>query len=65
MQASDRFTPRALLNRTMLTIEVTPSELFRLVRSLEAEAMAAIEEGKDDYADFVLRRVAELREAGR
>jgi hypothetical protein len=65
MQVSDRFAPRALLLRTMVTVELTSSELYRLIKSLEIEAEAAIENGQDDYADFLLRRVAELREAGR
>lgn len=65
MQATDRFVPRALLLRTMVMVELTSSELHRLIKSLEIEAEAAIENGQDDYADFVLRRVAELREAGR
>ncbi len=56
--ARDRFTPRALLHRS-------PSELYRLIRSLEAEAVAAAEIGLDDYGDYLFRRVAELREAGR
>jgi hypothetical protein len=46
----------------MITIAVTPSEVHRLVLSLEAEAMAAIDDGKDDYAYFLLRPCAELRE---
>jgi hypothetical protein len=56
---------RALLDRQQIEIAVSPSELHRLVRALENEAMAAIEDGKDDYADYLLRRVAELREAAR
>jgi hypothetical protein len=46
----------------MITVEVSPSELHRLIRSIEAEA---IEDGRDDYGDFLLTRAAQLREAGR
>jgi hypothetical protein len=60
-----QFAPRALPDRKKIPIEVTPFELHRLIRSIEAEAMAAIDEGKDGYADFLFVRVAELREAGR
>jgi hypothetical protein len=59
------FAPRALLVRRLITVELTPAELHRLVRSIEADALAAIEDGKNDYADFLFRRVAQLREAGR
>jgi hypothetical protein len=62
---TDRFAPRALLRRQFITIDVTASELYRLIRALEAEAEEAIASGLDDYADFLIRRVAELREAGR
>ena len=61
----DRTASRALLVRPTITLEITPSELFRLIRSLEVEALAAADIGLDDYADFLLRRCAELREAGR
>jgi hypothetical protein len=59
------FAPRALLVRPLIRLEVTPSELHRFIRMLEAEAVAELGEGRDDYADFLLRRVAELREASR
>lgn len=65
MPSSDRCAPRALLVRPLITLDVTPSELHRLVRSIEADALTAIDEGKDDYADYLLRRCAELREAAR
>jgi hypothetical protein len=65
MPTTDHFPPRALLHRPLIPIELTPSELYRLIRSLEVEALSANDEGKDDYADYLLRRVAELREAGR
>jgi hypothetical protein len=61
----DRFAPRALLVRPRVAVELTAAELYRLIRSLEAEAVAAAEIGMDDYADFLFRRIAELREAGR
>jgi hypothetical protein len=62
MREADASAPRALLNRLLVPVELTPSELHRLVRALETEAVAAIDDGKDDYADYLLRRV-ELREA--
>jgi hypothetical protein len=65
MGATDRTAPRALLRRSMISVEVSPSELHRLIRSIEAEAVEAIEDGRDDYGDFLLRRVAELRESSR
>jgi hypothetical protein len=65
MDSLDRFAPRALLHRSLISVELTASELHRLIRSLEAEATAAAEFGLDDYADFLFRRVAELREASR
>lgn len=61
----DHPAPRALLVRSLISVEITPSELYRLIRSLEDEALVAIEDGRDDYADFLFRRIAELREAGR
>ena len=61
----DRTAPHALLVRSLISVELTASELHRLIRSLEVTALAAADIGLDDYADFVFRRVAELREAGR
>jgi hypothetical protein len=57
--------PRALLARPLIPVDLTASELHRLIRCLEAEAVAAAEVGMDDYADFLFRRVAELRETAR
>jgi hypothetical protein len=57
--------PRALLVRRLIAVEITPAELHRLVLSLETDALTAIDDGRDDYADYLLRRCAELREAGR
>jgi hypothetical protein len=65
LSPADRFAPRAQLVRSLILVELTASELYRLIRSLEAEAVAAADIGMDDYADFLFRRVAELREAGR
>ena len=59
------FAPRALLHRRLILVELTPSEHHKLIQLLEAEAEQAIADGLDDFADFVLRRIAELREAGR
>ena len=61
MSAIDPSAPRALLHRLLIPIEVTSSELHRLVRSLEAEAMAAIADGRTDYADFLLRKLNEFQ----
>jgi hypothetical protein len=57
--------PRALLRRDMLWVQLTPSDLYRLIKSLETEALEAIEDGRSDYADFLLCRAAKLREACR
>jgi hypothetical protein len=63
------FAPRALLNRKRIWVELTPSELYRLIRVLEADAMSAIENDRcsvcEVAADALLQRVAELREASR
>jgi hypothetical protein len=64
MNGSDP-APRALLAQPAIPVELSPSELHRLVRSLEDEAMQAIADDLDDYADYLLRRVAGLREAAR
>jgi hypothetical protein len=65
-QAPDRFAPRALLRRALIVVEITPSELALLVEALEARAAVAAEHPEQiDFADFLFRRVAELREACR
>jgi hypothetical protein len=62
----DRTTPRALLNRTLITVQVTASELHTLIEALETKAAKAAEDGDQiDFADFLYRRCAELREACR
>ena len=66
MRASDRFAPRALLIRPTIAIEVTPSELHMLIKALETAATRAADDvAQLDFCDYLLRRVAELREAGR
>jgi hypothetical protein len=58
--------PRAPLRRPQLIcLHLTPSEVHRLIKSLESEAEEAIAEGKDSYADWLLCRVSEIREASR
>jgi hypothetical protein len=62
-----RFAPRALLRRPPgISLELTPFELSLLIEALEDRALRAAEDPDlVDYADFLFRRVAELREAGR
>jgi hypothetical protein len=57
--------PRAMLRRHLITVQLTPSDVHRLVKCLEAEAEEAIAEGKSDYADWLLYHAAEIREAAR
>jgi hypothetical protein len=42
---------------------LTSSRSHHACRALEAGAMVAIERGQGDFADYLLLRVAELREA--
>jgi hypothetical protein len=63
---SDRQAPRALLVRPAIVVEITPGELYQLIRALEAEAARAAQDpAQVDFADYLYRRVAELREAAR
>jgi hypothetical protein len=58
------FAPRSLATRSLVTIEVTPYELHRLIRILEDEATKAADDvDQIGYADFLYQRVAALREA--
>jgi hypothetical protein len=58
--------PRALLHRLTISIEVTPAELSALIEVLTAKAARAADDPQQiDFADFMFRRVAELREAFR
>jgi hypothetical protein len=66
LRATDNVTPRALLHRTMLPVELTSHELSLLVGLLEHRAVQAAEHSDQiDFADFLFRRVAELRAAFR
>jgi hypothetical protein len=65
LQQVDRFAPRALLVTPRITFGVAPSELHKLIWVIEDEAQQALADGLDDYADFLLRRVAELHKAAR
>jgi hypothetical protein len=66
MRATDRVTPRALLHRTMIPVELTSHELSLLVGLLEDRAVQAADRSDQvDFADYLFRRVAELREAFR
>jgi hypothetical protein len=60
------FAPRALLRRRRIRVGLSPWELHRLIRSLEERAREAADEPDGvDYADYLFRRVAQLREAAR
>lgn len=60
------FPPLALLVRPTITAELTPSELSLLIEALQARAIRAADDPDlVDYADFLFRRIAMLREAGR
>ena len=60
------FAPRSLLCRPTIAIEVTPSELYLLIEAMETAAKRAAEDTAQlDFADYLCRRVAELREAAR
>jgi hypothetical protein len=60
------FAPRSLLRREKISVQLTPHELCLLIEGLELRARAAAEDEQQvDYADFLFRRCAELREAGR
>jgi hypothetical protein len=64
--APDRFAPRALLHRSLISVQVAPSELSLLIEMLTAKALRAAEDPEQvDFADFLFRRVAELRDAFR
>jgi hypothetical protein len=66
VRQADRFAPRALLARPMITIDITPSELWLLIEAMEAAANRAAEDSTQiDFADYLYRRIAELREAAR
>ena len=66
MGATDRLAPRALLLRPLITIAVTPSELSALVEALNGRTCRAAQDHEQvDFADYLFRRVAELREAFR
>jgi hypothetical protein len=60
------FAPRALLRRSMITVEISPLELSVLIEALERRACQTADDPEMvDFADFLFRRVAELREVGR
>jgi hypothetical protein len=64
--ATSTHAPRALLVRSSIRVEITPFELSLLIEALQARAIRGAEDPEQiDYADFLFRRVAELREAGR
>jgi hypothetical protein len=60
--------PKSLPRRRLITVELTAAELHRLIRAIEDEARKAIEsdgEFMGTFADWLLCRAAELREAAR
>ena len=57
--------PRALPRRSTIVVELTPSELHKLVRVIETEAEQAMADEQIDFADFLFLRIASLREAAR
>jgi hypothetical protein len=60
------FAPRALLRRSLNSVEVTPAELSLLVEVLNARTVRAVELSEQtDFADLLFCCVVELREAGR
>lgn len=66
MREADRSAPRALLHRMMLRVDLTPLELSTLIAALEARALRAADHSDQaDFADYLFRRVAELRESFR
>lgn len=65
MRSSDRFARCALLVCQAITVTHSASELSLLTEALEAHAVRAADDPHPcDYADYVFRRVAELRDAG-
>jgi hypothetical protein len=66
VHTTNHFAPRALLYRTMFTVEVTSLELSILIELLETRATIAAHHSEQvDFADYLFRRVAELRDAFR
>ena len=64
--APDRFAPRALLRRSLISVRVTPYELHVLIEALESRASLAADNPETvDVADHWFDRVDELREASR
>jgi hypothetical protein len=62
----DAFSPRSLLVRQTVTVELSAEELHVLISALQAEAEHAAQHfDQVGYADHIFRRVAELREAAR
>lgn len=59
------YGPRRLPGRRLIDISVTPADLYGLVRWLEREATAALNDNHDAAADLLLDRAAAFREAGR
>jgi hypothetical protein len=66
MQVSDRLAPHALLQRSLIAVEVTPAELAAPIETLTTKTMRASDDPEQiDFADFLFCRIAALREASR
>ena len=60
------FAPRTLRRRQIISVEISPYELYVLIEALESRACLAADNPETiDVADHWFYRVAELREAGR
>jgi len=57
--------PAHCRNDLAISVQLIPAELHELIKALEAKAERAIEQAEVDFADYLLARVAELREAAR
>jgi hypothetical protein len=67
MKIEDRLpAPRSLRDRQMITVSVHPIELHLLIEALDRRALEIAERPEMfDFADYLFRRIAELREAAR
>jgi hypothetical protein len=66
MNAFASFAPRAMpRQRQMILVEITPAELYTLIRELERRAVDCADAGFDHAADLAFMRISELREMGR
>ncbi len=59
------YGPRRLPTRPLIDVSLTSAELHAVVRWLEREATAPLNDNHDAAADPLFNRAAALREAGR